>query len=139
VLVQNELAYPRSVIPMRPLLLTTALAAFGVSALMLLGISRAAAADPPLTPLTPQIISDSPTTGPARLSLRDRLRSWFARDESIPSGTTYSPSGSTYRGYPTTPTTTSGTGRYYYSPYGGYSGPTGPTKEPPLTAPSAGR
>ena len=123
---------------MRPLLLTTALAAFGVSTLMLLGISRAAAADPPVaTPLTPQIISDTSTGSPARLSLRDRLRSWFARDESSSSGTTYSPSGSTYRGYSTTPTA-SGTGRYYYSPYGGYTGPTGPTKEPPVSIPSNG-
>ena len=125
---------------MRPLLLTTALAAFGVSALMLLGISRAAAADPPVaTPLTSQIISDTSTGAPARLSLRDRLRSWFARDEFSSSGTTYSPSSTTYRGYPTTPATTSGTGRYYYSPYNGYSGPTGPTKEPPISTPSTGQ
>ena len=125
---------------MRPFFLTTALAAFGVSGLMLLGLSRAAAADPPIvTPLTPQNISDTSTGAPARLSLRDRVRSWFARDEFTSSGTTYSPSGSTYRGFSPTPTPTGGTGRYYYSPYSGYTGPTGPTKEPPLSAPSAAR
>jgi hypothetical protein len=120
---------------MRPLLLTTALAAFGVSTLMLFGPSRAAAADTPIaTPLAPQIISDSSTSGnPGRLSFRDRLRSWFSRDESATPGTNYSPY--TTRGYSTTPTPTTGGNSRYFSPYNGY---TGPTKEPPVSIPSGG-